>query len=259
MKKKVIIIVVLLILLLGGVGCFLLYQYTELFGKKLIPLKIQSITIQYTPGYDISTGEALNTDEKQVIEIQEIKLKGSEFDSIQKAIKKVKKSSTKNEELYPVQYKIILNDSITLKIGDGVGDIQKGKTYTPITIPKSTIEAIDEVVSKNNEKVLKTISTETVTVKLEGASITIKNTDNLKYINDYLVYYPIQMTDDYKKYEDGYKIEMILDHDTKVYLYNHQIGYISQKDGETDISTYGVFTNDLYDLIYQIYETSIKE
>ena len=258
MKKKIIIIIIIAIMILGGVGGFLLYQYTELFGKKLIPLKIQSIEIQYIPGYDLGTGEQFNTEGKNVVEVQNISLKGSELNSFKKELKKIKKSTTKNEELYSIQYRIVLNKKTIIKVGNEVGDIQKGKNFTPLVIPKSTLSEIEKIVDKNNKKALTKITTENVTAKLDGASITIKNKNNLNYIYDYLSYYPIQITEDYTKYEGGYKTTLILDNNTKVYLYNDHIGYISQKEGEQDTSTYGIFTKNLYELIQDIYKVSTE-
>lgn len=257
MKKKIFIILILIIVL-GGIGCCFLYQYTELFGKKLVPLKIKSIEIQYIPGYELGIGEQMNTSETIDIDVQSISLKGSELNTFKKELKKIKKATAKNEELYPVQYKVILNKKTELKIGSGVGDIQEGNDYTPIVIPKSTISELDSIVSKNNKKVLKNINTENVTIKIDGASITIQNKDNLKYIRDYLAYYPIHITEDYQKYDDGYKTTLILDNNVKVYLYNDSIGYISQKEGDNDTSTYGIFTNDLYGLIEDIYKVSTE-
>ena len=258
MKKKIIFIIVGVILIGCIVGVLLLYQFTEIFGKKVIPVKVNSITLRYTPGYDVKTAESLNTDKEKFIEVQEIKLKGDDLQRIKRAVRKIKNYSSSTSEAIVDQYELIINNDVVVEVGEAKGIVVQGKKSTSVIIPSSTYQEIEKIVDDNNKKVLKTISTDTVTVKLEGASISIQNKDNLKYIKEYLFYYPVSIKEDYKKYDDGYKIEMILDQNVHLYLYNDKIGYLSQKDGETDTSTYVVFTNNMFDLIQKIYETSTK-
>ncbi|MBR3211241.1 MAG: hypothetical protein IKF71_04830 [Bacilli bacterium] len=258
MKKGVFIAIVLAIIL-GTVGIIYLYQYTEVFGKKLIPLKIESIEVQYIPGYDIEAAEQFISDEKVKIDVQKIQITGEDLITLKKELRDVRKSKQKNEELYPVRYKVIINEDLIMKVGNAAGDLQKDKEIKPIIVPASLDSHIEKLIDDNNKSVVKKISTETVKIKMEGASITIKSQDNLTYVKESLNYYPIHIDEDYKNYEGGYKITLFLDNNVQVYLYNEKIGYIAQKDGDKDISTYAIFTEDLYELINKIYDVSINK
>lgn len=247
--KKVIPIIILILLIIIGAVCFYLYEYTEVFGKKLIPISYKTAKLDYVPGYNLDKAKELNT-EKEVVQIQTIKKK--DLDEVLKELKKVKESKSKKE--VDTLYEIVLDDKVTIKIGKNYGTVIKGKKETKIKIPEALISRIEDVVDNNNNEVIKELTTDTVTAKLDGASINIKNEDNLKYIKKYLKYYPITMDADYKKYDEGYKAELILDNNVKVYLYSNRIGYII--NGEE--KTYGIFQDDVYDLINQIYEVSTK-
>ena len=253
MKKKIIFIIIGLLIVIGIAVCFCLYQFTEVFGKKIIPVKIDTITLRYTPGYDLATAESLNTEEVPFIEVQEIKITGNDLKNIKKALRKVKKATSSKSEAIVVNYELIINNNVKLEVGENLGFIKKGKKNTEVTIPTQLLEEIQRIVEKNNKKVLKVINSGAVTAKLEGASISIKNENNLKYINDILEYYTVTITEDYKKYDNGYKIELILDNDCHVYIYS-KVGYIKQKEE----SGYVVFTKDLYQLIEDIYNKSVE-
>ena len=258
MKKKIILIIVVVVLILLGVGGYCLYQFTEVFGKKLIPIKINSLIIDYVPGYDFNEANSFNQEENQKIEIQKISLKGEELKIIQKELKKIQESSASKKDFY-YKYEITINKKVTLQVGnDSNGYLLEGKKKTQVSIPKTTLQKIDAIVEENNEKVISTLSSESFQIKMDGASISLKNPDNIKYIKNSLDYYPITVEHDYHTFQDGYRVELLLDNNIKVYLYDSKIGYILQKDGETDKSTFVIFTDDLYDLVQKIYNVSIQ-
>ena len=259
MKKKIAIIACIILFIIFLFGLYCLYEYTELFGKKIIPITIDSVSVQYTPGYDMKEATVFNEDEKKTIEIQTLKLKGDNLKAIKKCLRKVKKGKNVSGDIFHDSYDVIVNDKITVQMGDGIGYVQKGKNRTKVTIPSRCYEEVGKLVEKNNKKVVKTLSSETYQIKIDGASINVQNKDNKEYLQDALSYYPVSIDAPYDTYEEGYKAELILDSDRKVYFYSEKIGYILQKEGEQDTSTYVVFINDLYDLVNQIYQKSIAD
>ena len=259
MKKKLPFIIggIVLFLVLVGVTLFVLFQYTEVFGKKVVPLNIQSITIQYAPGYDLNTVSTMNQKET-VVEVQKIELKGKDLDSFKKELSKVTKSESSSKKEIVPQYEVLINKKVTLQGEDAKGFVVECKKKTRVKLPSSFQNKIQDLMNANNKKILKTIATQNVTFKVDGSIITVKNKDNLKYIQDALVYYPVQIKEDFKAYQGGYKVEVILDNNVKVYLYDNSIGYVLQKEGETDTSTYGVFTEGLEELLKQIHQISVE-
>ncbi len=255
-KKSAIILIIVLVFILIGGGVYYLWEYTEVFGKKLIPIKVESITIQYTPGFSVKDANTFNQDEKKTVEKQVLSLKGNDFKNLKRVVKGIKKGKNLSGEVFKDEAEIIINDKITVQISDGVGYVQKGKSKTKVKVPHSCYEEVMKMIDKNNQKVIQNFTAEAVTVKIDGASIAIKNPDNLKYINDSFAYYPVTIDIPYSEYENGYQAEIILN-DKRIYLYKDRIGYIVQKEGEQDTSTYVVFIEDLYDLIQQIYQKSI--
>lgn len=259
MKKKLPLILggIVLLLAIAGVTVFCLFQYTEVFGKKIIPLNIKSVSIQYVPGYDLDTVATYN-EKEEVLPIQNIKLSGKDLTSFKGQVSKIRENKVKTTTKILHHYNVVINDNVTVEVGDGMGYVLNGKRKKEVIIPNSTMNAILSIIEKNNKKILKNLTTENVTLKLEGSSISVKNEDNLKYIKESLSYYPISIKEEYKNYQGGYKVEMVLDNNVKVYFYESGIGYISQKDGETDTSTYAIFIDNVYELAEQIYKVSVE-
>ena len=250
--KKVLVILLVIIIILGG-GCFFLYQYTDVFGKKIIPNSINSITIRYIPGYNLDAGEALNK-EKECVKIQEIKLKDSDLIAVKKALRGIKKNSSQNKNKLVDKYEVVINNDIVLKINNEKSLLKSGKEEIVVKVPSNSLDLFSDYINKNNKKILKSIDFKNIVLKMEGSSITIKNKDNIGYIKDYLLYYPITLEADYKQYENGYKIDMVIDDKTHIYLYNSNIGYLISGDNKT----YILFTEDLYSLLYDIYKVSTE-
>ena len=257
MKKKIIWIVlgVILMLCLLGAGVYYLYQYTEVFGKKVIPVKMDSVVVRYVPGYDFDDVNKLNTGEKEVVPIQEVSLTKKEIKEIQSILRGTSSIDSSKKEISNYKYEIVINKKTTIYVQQKKGFVTTDNKTNTIIIPNRLHTTIDFILQKNNKKVLKTPEFQDVVLKLEGSSITVKNKDNLKYIKDYISYYPISMDGDYKIYNNGYKAEVILDGKTHIYFYSSKIGYIQENDAKTFV----IFSEDLYDLIHQIYEKSIEE
>ena len=249
MKKVIIIVLLVIVFIIGGV--FALYQFTDLFGSKIIPKDIKTITINYYPGYNYDTGSKLNTKDKKVIEEQTIKLTKEQINEAKKYLRRIKEKQLKTKTQLLDRYEVIINDDITIKI-DNEDSIMNNKT---IQIPKDGVKLFDLYIEDNNKKVLKTIDFKTVLFKLDGSVITVSNKDNIEYIKNSLSYYPITLDNDYKTYNNGYKIEMIFDNKTHLYLYEKtNIAYLTSDDNKG----YVVLTDELYSLLEEIYKVSTE-
>lgn len=259
MKKKVIIVVVVILLLLGVFGGICLYQFTEVFGKKVFPTKIDSIVVRYAPGYSLTELDEMNTKEHTVIEVQEVKITGDELQYLKKNLKTLKEDNTKSSEAILDDYEVIVNKKIVMKVNENIGYVNRDKSNTRVKLPNSILNTIQDIIDRNNEEILESISFENITLKLNGASISVKEKENIEYLQKYLSYYPISLEENYKTYKDGYDVEIILNPYTRIYLYGSNVGYIFQNEGEIDTSTFVVFPKDLYHLIEQIYNTSIEK
>lgn len=257
-KRNAIILICVLVLILVCGGLYYLWEYTEVFGKKVIPLKIESIVVQYTPGFSLKEAETFNQDEKKSVEVQKIPLKGEQLKDVQRVIHGIKKGKGTSEKIFHDDFEVIINDKVTVQMGEDVGYVIQGKNKTKVKIPSSCYEEVLKIVEKNNKKVITKISSDAITVKLDGAKMSIQNKDNLQYIHDALSYYPVAIDIPYAEYEEGYQAEIILS-DKTLYLYKDRIGYLVQKEGEQDTSTYVVLMDDLLDLVQQIYQKSIGE
>ncbi len=251
MKKIIIPIIVILILALLGGGFYYLYQYTEVFGKKIIPTKINNITIEYVPGYDIEKAKGNNELDGIEIKIQEIKLDERKASIIKSDLRKITKSDKKTDD-FNSKIELLLNDKTVIKINKNEGIINNNS----INIPNSLLNDIDAIIDENNEKILKTNSFESIVLKMNGSSITVKNKDNLDYLKNSLLYYPITLPNDFKTFDNGYKIEVILDNQTHIYLYeNTNVGYIQQQES----STFAVFDENFKDIINRIHDISVEK
>ena len=250
MKKIIIPIVVILILLLVGGGIYYLYQYTEIFGKKIIPTKINELSILYVPEYDLDKAKTNNDIEGVEIKIQEIVVSGKELNELKKELRKISKSEKDFSDFKDI-VEISINNKTVIKINDKIGYVDK----TKVNIPSQLKNDIDVLIEKNNKKILKTNKFESIVLKMEGSSITVKNKDNLKYLRDSLKYYPITLPADYKTFSDGYIIEVILDNQTHIYLYEKtNVGYIQQGEEKT----FAIFTGDFKEIIKQIHDVSVE-
>lgn len=255
--KKFIIPIILVIIIVGIGVCFYLYQFTEVFGKKILPPSISSISIQYTPGLALDDALALNTQEKEVIKPITLSLNKDEVNYLEKSFRNVKKISKAGKDLKK-QYEITINKNITISVYEDGALVERGKTKTSIKIPTEALGIIADAVEIHNEEVVKKLSFEKIILKYQGSSITVTEEENLRYLKEYLTYYPVTLEGDYKTYHNGYDMEIILDDTTRIYLYSSNLSYISLKEGEKDVSTYAFISHDLYHLVQQIFDISTK-
>ncbi len=248
MKKVIIVLLVLIIILCGG--GFALYQFTDVFGSKMIPKDIKSISINYIPGYDYDTGNKLNTKDKKVVEVQTIKLSNEQIKEVKKYLRRIKEKKTSKKDL-PDRYEVVINDKITIKV-NGESSIMNNKV---VQMPKDLVNLLDLYIEDNNKQVLKTIDFKTVLFKLDGSVITVSNKDNIEYIKNSVNYYPITLEADYKTYNNGYSIEMVFDN--KIHLYLYKDSNIAYLDNE-GTKSYVILTEELYDLLIDIYKVSTE-
>ena len=251
MKKGIIFTIIIVLLL--GIGIFLLYQFTEVFGEKLVPIKIEQMTIDYVPGYSLEETKTLNQ-KKEVVKVQTISISGKDFKKMKSEMHFFTKKNFTKKQFGGHQIDLHINKDVTIQVGNGYGYVIKKGKKTKIKIPNRTMNVIHQIIRKDQKKRVQSIETESVTVKLEGASITIKNAENLGNIQKYLSYYPILLEDDYKTFDNGYLAELILDKNQKVYLYSSKLGYIINGEEQE----YGIFQEDLYNLVKKIYDYSVQ-
>jgi len=250
MKKVLIVILVVVLLLLGG-GFFYIYQYTDIIRSRLIP-KINQITLEYAPGYNYEDALKKNEGETEFIKIQSLKLKENDIKSIKNSIKGIKEVSLKTKE-FPTICELKIDKDTNLIVGEKNAKLIKGKKTTYVKTTKSLLNNINNIIDKNNEKVLEKLTYTNVTIKKDGAVINITNEDNKKIIQEAISYYRINQSDDYLSYDGGYKEQVILDDATKIYLYSSNIGYIKGQE-----SFYVVFPNNLEEAVNSIYQVSIS-
>ena len=249
MKKWLLIILIIIILLLGGTG-FYLYQYTNIFHSKLIP-KINTITINYAPGYDYEKALEKNK-ENEFIKIQSIKLSENDIKAIKKDIKSIIEATPKNKN-FDTTNELVINKDTQLIIGEKYAKLIKNKKTTYVKIPNSLVKDTNTLIEKNNNKILEKLTYEKGTIKKDGAVINITKEDNIELIKNALSYYKINQADDYLTFDNGYKELLIINDTINIYLYSSNIGYI-----KSDESYYVIFPNDLEKVINSIYEVSTK-
>ena len=208
------------------------------------------LSILYVPEYDLDKAKTNNDIEGVKIKIQEIVVSGKELNELKKELRKISKSEKDFSDFKDI-VEISINNKTVIKINDKIGYVDK----TKVNIPSQLKNDIDVLIEKNNKKILKTNKFESIVLKMEGSSITVKNKDNLKYLRDSLKYYPITLPADYKTFSDGYKIEVILDNQTHIYLYEKtNVGYIQQGEEKT----FAIFTGDFKEIIKQIHDVSVE-
>ena len=258
MKKRIVIITIISILIIMGITSVLLYNYTELFGKKLLSLKINSITIQYIPEIDLKSVETINKETQSTLEVQEIKLSKEEIKNLQKEFNKIKKIKKEkiSDEIY---VEILIDKKSTLFIGNKKSYIKENNSISKISIPTNLFNKIYNIIEKNNKKIQKRIELKEAIIKNDQATITISNENNKKTLKEKLIYYPINLDIDYNTYQNGYKYELIINNNIEIYLYEGyegKIAYIIDKSEEETKNYYAIFPKNTYTTIQKIYETS---
>ena len=249
MKKWLLITLTVIILLTGGT-LFCLYEFTNIFHSKLIP-RINTITLKYAPGYDYEKALEKNK-ESEFIKIQSIKLSETDIKAIKKDLKSIIEATPKDKN-FATTNELEIDKDTQLVIGEKYAKLIKNKKTTYVKIPNSLVKDTNDLIEKNNNKVLEKISYEKGTIKKDGAVINITKEDNIELIKNALPYYRINQTDDYLTYDNGYKELLILNDNINIYLYSSNIGYI-----KTNEPYYVIFPNNLEKVINSIYEVSTK-
>ncbi len=251
MKKKLIIIGGIILFIIIGVLAYLFF-FTNILQNKLIP-KLENTTIEYAPGMDYQKAIEGNQAETPMIEMQTIKLSEQEIKELKKLLKPVKESSKKKD--FSGFAKINLNKDSSILIGEKFGKLENKKETKYITITKSLLKRINELIKNNNDKVLNSLSFEKFVIRKNGAVITLANKTNIEIVKEALPYYNINLQEDYSTYDNGYQEIVILDDTTIIYLYNNNIGYIRNNNE----NYYVVFPYGLKDEVESIYNKSIEE
>ena len=246
MKKRIIIVLITL-LIVSGITTFILYNYTEIFGKKLLPLKISTLTIYYTPGLDLETAET--------IEIQELKLSQDKIKKMQPELNKVKKIKEEKNITEKIYAKLVINKNVNLLIGNKANYLIDGNKTIKISLPTKLFNDIYEQIEKNNKKVLTKIEVKEAILKNTQATIKISNDKNIKLLNKHLNY-PINLETDYKTYNDGYKFELTINSNITLFLYDNKIAYMIDKRKEEEKKNYIIIPDDVYIIAQKLYEAS---
>ncbi len=249
--KKFIPIIVTAIVIVCSIGCFVLYNFTEVFGKKVVPLKLSSVTINYTPG----SGDVLDKDGKSIVKIEEIKVSDKQLKKLSKLFKGVKKKSgdTKNKELLGT---IIVNKDYKIQIYEGVGYVLNGKDKTFVNVPNSLYNYVYDLIERHDSTLFKDLSFSKASIHGNGARIDINNEGNLKLIKDSIKCLGINIVDDFSTYNGGYKYILKLDDKTNLYLFENNVAYM-YIEGTDSVGKYFIFKENLYEVVDKIYKVSI--
>ena len=249
MKKSTLIIILVIILVLLGGGLFCLYEFTDVFRSRLIP-KAEQVTLNYAPGYDYE--EALKKNkETEFIKLQSLKLKKDEIKSFKKAIKGIKEVSVKKKEFDTIG-EFVIDKNTSLVVGEKNSKLIKNKKTKYIKNTVLLNNLINNLIKKNNDKILEQFDYEKATIKKDGAIINITNENNNKLIKNALPYYKINQTDDYVTYDGGYQELLIVNDSINIYLYTKNIGYVKAEE-----AYYVIFPYDLEKTVSSIYNVSI--
>ena len=188
-----------------------------------------------------------------IVKVQELKLSKEEIKEIKKYFRKLKEKEKQAKKDNIKTYQIIINNTV-LDIYSKDGLVTRKKKTKPVKISQDFYNYIEELLNKEEKKLLKEYEFEEATYFYNKTTINIKN--NLDLIKDQLVFYPIELDADYTKYNDGYDMNLTVDQKLHIYLYNNKIAYIVDQREETEEKYYAICVNRLYDILTKIYEKS---
>lgn len=247
MKKRVFIIIGVIIIVLLCVVSYLFF-FTEVFGKKLLPVSINNISIKYIPSNN------LDYNERYVNEVN-IKLEKADFQKVKSLIKKVKKSDLKDKNSSG-KYKVVINNDCELIIGEDSSYVMRDKKRDIVTISDELYTEIENIVRKNNDKIFTKVNFKEVIIKKDSASITVKNKYNLELYKDCMSFLNVKLTDEEISKIGEYKMELIVDTNMHVYIYDNNISKIFNK--EKNETFFAVSNERLYTISDSIYVSSTK-
>lgn len=241
MKKGIILTIIGVILLMG---CLVIHYLYSDQNKSIIDVRIKDIEIDYYPGYNIATAEAINDLNKNGNFVDEIKIKvtGDDFDNLSKLISELKVTdydfSSCNCAYIMDEYLIVVNDEYTLSLGNEFGLYSSSLDNKIFSVPKE----LDELISKkmneyNNENLYKELKFTNAYIEENNSKIELS--EELNKLKEYK-YFLVNENDDYLNYDGGYKYIIVLDDNTKIYIYNSNIAYI---DIPNELSSFVMFTS----------------
>ena len=217
--------------------------------------EIKSIVIKYYEGYNIATGDAIS----DTIPLNTIKLKDNDFKEISdliKALTKVKISEN-NEEYGHLRYdyicdyyKLEINDSFNILIGDKYGITEQDKEY--FEVPEDLFNKVLEIVKKyNEENVYKSINSEKITIISDNEKLEVTDVEQLKEFSNYK-YYVINASDEeFKDEKVAYTLD--LNNGTKINVYFASVlSSIYYSDGSHEY----IYTGNLEDFVEKIFKNS---
>lgn len=257
MKKLIVIILVTILFVVGGVF-FYLYQYTEVIEKKIIPVRIENISIKYVPGLSLEDANIINAakEDSEIIKINELELNKEEINNISKYLKKLQKKEKNKKKNNKKLYELTINKTI-LDINEKDGLVTRNKKKTPVKINQEFYSYLESLLSNKNKELVKQYSFKEISFYCNKSTINVKN--NLELFKDEFVFYPIQLDDNYETYNNGYKVSITVDQKINIYLYDNNIAYIIDKSGENEEKYYAVCVNRLYNIVNDIYTKSTSD
>lgn len=252
--KKIFPIIGVVIVILILVSGYLLYNYTEIFGKKIIPIKISSVTLNYIPG---ANKNLVDSDKKNIVPVQEIKISSSELKVLKKKLKSLKKIDEKIKDNTYIAT-LIVNKDYKIYIGEKTGYIENKNDKSSIAIPNSLYNYVYDICSKNDSKIFKNVEISSISVSSNGAKISIQNKKNLDAINKYINYLDVNINDEYSTYNNGYKYTLTINDSQALLLYDNNVGYTNIDCSDGNVK-YVVFKDNFYEVIDTIFKLSVNE
>lgn len=250
MKKKSILItsIVVFILLIAGV-CTYLFLFTEVFGMKILPTNIESISVSYIPG------NMLDCD-KKFIKKQEFKLTESEIKKIKPLLKGISKKNYKDKVVG--KYDLTINKNVHLYLDKDSSYVVRNKKNTKTSFQNELYDVLDEmIVEKQNKEYYTTINFTNIVLKKDGASITIQNKNNLELLKKYLRFTKIEVLDEDTKTFGDVVLEVRVDNTYVISIFNNNLAGI--KDLQKNEFFFAIADEKLFDTANSIYTLSIEK
>ena len=145
-------------------------------------------------------------------------------------------------------YQIIVNDNITVNMGEEFGFVNE-KTFD---VPKDIKELTDSIMKEYNENNLyKSFEYKKGSYKLkEDKKYVDLNEERLSHISKFKYFY-VHDNHDYETFDGGYKYVLKLD-DTTIYLYTGSVAYIKNNNEESYIIIESSDNEELYQYINEL-------
>ena len=259
MKKIKIILTILVISLLIVLSIVIIRKNKK---ENLLPDSISSITIEYYPGYNITTAESLNSlHDYNYIEKQIIQLNEEEINNIKKEFSNIYDDTeefSKCECVISDDYKMIINNDYELIIDEHWGQYKYLEKNTIINIPDNLYDYVSSKVEKNNTKIFKTLEANTLSIEKDNVPLTVNKELKDDFLNKF-TYLEVNINENYLTYDDGYVYVLYFDDNRVLYLYSGcVIGYLV--DNDSNYSSYilvnGITEKDVKDILLSIEENN---